>query len=329
MEKLSGGRGRKISRREMFGALAAAAIGGACAHGPRRTGLRFFGAALDALGGREELVLCGWDEVFALSLRGGEDPRPHKVWSWRAADCPGLPARLRTAFRTTDDCKPFDAGRRILISSSSGGVAFVERNGGRVLFYASVTNAHSAELLPGGRVVVAASVSSSPSGNRLVLFNIGEPDREIFSDRLHSAHGVVWDRERAVLWALGYAELRAYRLRNWRSAVPSLEREASFPLPDKGGHDLSPIPGTPYLFVSTGRRCWLFDRDRGTFAPHPDLADAERVKSCSVNAQTGRVAYVRAEGANWWAEHVRFLRPPGVLHLPGERLYKARWNSGA
>jgi hypothetical protein len=42
-----------------------------------------------------ELVVCGWDEVFILSLGDGPAPSHRKIWSWRAADSPGIPADMR------------------------------------------------------------------------------------------------------------------------------------------------------------------------------------------------------------------------------------------
>jgi hypothetical protein len=320
-----------MRRREMLLALAGGVAAGACAR------LKHVGVAR-----RNELVLCGGDEVFILSLGPEENPKFEKVWSWRAADDSNLPKALTSAFRSTDDCKPIEGGRKILISSSSGAVVVVERETRRAIFYASVINAHSIEALPGERIVACASVSDSSKGNRLVVFDVGAPDKEVFGDPLTSAHGVVWDAERRILWALGGDELRVYRLKDWKNpkanpknelqtnvqaGAPTLVREASYRLPDSGGHDLSPIPGKSLLFVSAGLHCWYFDRDTRRFAPHDVLADALNIKCYSVNRSTGRIAYTQAEGSNWWTERVHFLSPPGLLHLPGQRLYKARWNA--
>lgn len=308
----------RLTRREMFLALGAGAATGGCGRipggstRPRR---------------RHELILCGWDEVFILSVQPGKDPAPEKIWSWRAAACPNLPEAMHSKFRSTDECKPIDGGRKILITSSSTGVALVERATKRALFHATVTNAHSAEFLPNNRIVVASSVSAPGTGNLLVLFNAAESEKELFSDELRSAHGVVWDAKRKILWALGYDELRAYRLEEWDSDAPRLKRVATYSTPDGGGHDLSPIPGTPQLFISTNEHCWYFNRDTREFAPHDILADAERVKGYSIHPATGRIAYIQAEGGNWWSEHVHLLRPEATVHLPGEHLYKARWNT--
>jgi hypothetical protein len=266
-------------------------------------------AAAPAGPAERDLILCGGEEVFIVS--GGR-----KTWIWRADGRPEIPEALRGRFRSTDDCKPVDGGSRILITSSGGGVALVERATGRALFWARVTNAHSAELLPGGRVVVAGSYGQD--GNRLVLFDLARPEQELASDSFHGAHGAVWDPVLNRVWALGDNELRAYAVRD-----RELLETVKMPLPDPGGHDLRAVPGTRKLVVTTNRRVWLFDREELAFEPHPELGALEGVKSVDVDPATGRTAFVKSE-ESWWAFRVRFL-PEGELPLPGEKLYKARW----
>ena len=252
----------------------------------------------------------------------GASPTHRKVWSWRAADSPEIAADLRPLFRTTDDCKPIDGGRRILISSSGGAVALIDRQTRRASFVARVTNAHSIEMLPGGRIAAAASVSTAGSGNRIVIFDAA--GKELISDELRSAHGVVWDESRDLLWALGGDVLRAYAV-GAPGGSTTLERRFEMPLPDRGGHDLVALPGSSRLFLSTERRCFYFDRDRRQLSPHETLGDRPDVKSYNVHRTTGRIVYIQAEGSNWWAEHLHFAQPEGTLRLPGEHLYKARW----
>ena len=279
-------------------------------------------AALQGL--REiELIVCGWDEVFILALGEGPAPAPRKVWSWRAADSPEIPPDMHPLFRTTDDCKPIDDGRRILISSSGGAVALVDRATRRASFVARVTNAHSIEMLPGGRIAAAASVSTAGTGNRLVIFD-GATGKELASDELRSAHGAVWDEARRTLWALGGDVLRGYTL-GPAGGPTRLERAFEVALPSEGGHDLVAIPDSSRLFVSTVGRCFYFDRERRQLLPHDTLADRPDIKSYDVHRRTGRVVYVQADRPNWWSERLNFQRPEGTLRLAGQRLYKARW----
>jgi hypothetical protein len=283
-------------------------------------------------GARRELIVCGWDEVFILDLDAKPDgdatsaKNPRRVWSWRAQDRPELPAEFKPLFKTTDECKPYDEGARILITSSGGGVALVNRADGRVLFHARVTNAHSAELLPNNRVAVAASHDQAGKGDRLIVFDLAEPNAEILSEELPWGHGVVWDAQRNRLWALADKDLRVFELRDWDTRSPGLRRVDLIPLPEGMGHNLSPVPGSPALAISTTNHCWLFDRETKTFRPHPELGEARHIKSISYHPVTGQLAYVQAEGDNWWAERIHFRQPAGDIHVAGEHFYKVRWN---
>jgi len=269
----------------------------------------------------EDIFVCGWDEVYLLEIDGES---PQKVWSWRARERTELPERFRELFRTTDECKPIDGGRRVLVSASSGGLALVERPSGQVLWYGYVGNAHSIELLPDGKVAVAGSTNKE--GNRIAIFDLDHSDKQLYSVELYSGHGVIWDPERRLLWALGYKALNAYHLENWESDTPSLSQAATFELPDSGGHDLYPVPGSPDLIITTNEHVHLFDRDQKKFSFHPELYDKRRVKAVSVHPTTGRVAYVQAEGQNWWAAQIILMKPSEIVPLPGEKIYKARWS---
>lgn len=263
---------------------------------------------------KSDLAVCGADEVFILDVRGG----PRKTWSWRAAEHPELPELLRKKFGSTDDCKPVDGGRKILVTSSGGAVALVERSTGRVVFHAAAVNAHSAEVLPGNRLVVASSTGEG--GNRLLLFDLAVPDKPLSFDELEGAHGVVWDPERTLLWALGTNELRAYEVLPGRA----LARRLSYTPPNSGGHDLRAVPGSPLLNLTTANHVWQFDRDLLTFRTHPELGNLGEVKCVDVDPDGGATVYIQAE-ISWWAEHLRFLGSDRTVDFPKQKLYKARW----
>ena len=234
-----------------------------------------------------------------------------------------LPEAMRGTFATTDDCKPVDGGSRVLVSSSSGGCAVVERPSGKVIWYARAPNAHSLELLPRGRIVLASSVHAN--GNRLVLFDLARSEKPIWDTPLVSAHGVVWDEGRQLLWALGLKELQSYELRDWDGDKPSLAIKGRYPLPDGGGHDLQPVPRSNDLVVTTGPGVYFFDRDKHEFRLHPDLGQKANVKSVSVHPATGQTAFIQASDKAWWSDTLGLLYPAGTMRLPEERLYKGRW----
>lgn len=269
----------------------------------------------------ESLIVCGWDEVYVLDV----DSTPaRKTWSWKATERPELPEAYRSKFRTTDECKPV-SGNRMLITASSDGAALVDRATGRALWWAACGNTHSAELLPGDRIVLACSVRAG-TGNKLALFDARTPEREVFATELYSGHGAVWDASRSLLWALGEKQLRAYRLQDWQGSTPSLALAATYPLPDVGGHELSAVPGTSQLIISTHAGVWRFDRDTTQFSPDPALRDLRDVKSAVVHPKSGRVAYTQADAPEWWTRRIRFKGPAGEVVLDGERIYKIRWD---
>ena len=275
-----------------------------------------------------EMIVCGWDHVFIVDLNQvkTDGPLPPVKWSWRAKDQADLPDDFKNLFNTTDECKPFDHGNKILITASTGGIVLLDRKKDQVLFYARAANAHSADLLPNNRVAVAASHSNDGTGDRLILFDLDKPDEEILSEPLPWGHGVVWDEHRQLLWALSGHDIRAFQLKNWDTSMPELVKISTIVLPDSNGHDLYPVSNSSHLIVTTHSHCWFFDRDTHEFMLLPVLAHAEKVKSFSQHPQTGQYVYVQAEGENWWAERIHFIDPKLTLYQPGEHFYKVRWN---
>jgi len=266
------------------------------------------------------VVVCGWEEVFIADI---SPEVPEKVWTWEADDSPGLPVTMRNKFLTTDECKPVLNSRELLITSSGGGVALVSIKDKSASFYANVPNAHSAELLPGNRVAVAASYS--PEGNRINIYNLENPGIVLASDSLFGAHGLYWDRHNKSLWAIGDYVLRKYRLDDWKSDFPAITQEVSYMLPDKGGHDLIPFGESKKLLISTISNVWIFDPASGEFCKHPDIGDEANVKSLSFNKQNETLAYVRSTGENWWAYYIRFAGENRGIYFPYEKIYKVRW----
>lgn len=266
------------------------------------------------------IIACGMDEVF-ISDTGYEVPE--KIWSWTADSADNLPASMRNKFLTTNECKPVNKGNDILVTSSGGGVAVINIESKNVTFWASLPNAHSAELLPGGRLAVAASLSSE--GNRINIYDLKKPGVVLCTDSLYSAHGLVWDDREKVLWALGYDVLRRYSLTEGDAGDTSLHMEQEYSLPGRDGHDLQPAAGGKGLCLTTESNVWLFDTSSGEFAMHPLLGDEEGVKSVSYNSKTNRTAYMKASEDRWWGYYIRIAETGRVIYLPFEKLYKVRW----
>jgi len=270
----------------------------------------------------QDVLVCGLDELFILDIGA---PTPVKRWSWRAADRPELPEAMRRKFQTIAECKPTPDGRRLLIASSSHGAAVIERRTGRVEFYATAMNGHSIELLPGNRVVIAASHVANGPGDRLSVYDLQRSDVELFHVDTPWPHAVIWDAERQLLWADSKKDVVGYRLTDWASTTPRLTPEVVAPLPDINGHDMMPVPGSSQLILATAAHTWIFDRTTHQFTKHPRLGDVAKVKSVHIDPASKRLLWVQGEGTIWWSNVLRFTDPDTTITLPGEKVYKVRW----
>jgi hypothetical protein len=270
--------------------------------------------------GRELLVACGDDQVLIIDSAGSEGTKVNTVWSWKAPEAQELPAVYRQYMLSNDDCKPVDGNRKILITSSSGGVVLVDRETKKSLFYSHVPNAHSAEYLPNDRIAVA--LSTAEKGNSIEIYDVSEPDEVLCRDSLYSGHGVVWVRNLETLFALGGSELRAYSLENWDSEKPGLKRVNTWKLPGEGGHDLAYVSDN-LLVLTTEDGVWNFDIETEEFSPFKPLEGMEDVKSVNFDKSSGRLVYTKAE-ESWWTENIYLRNPDKVITLPGLKLYKVR-----
>lgn len=268
------------------------------------------------------IVACGDDKVLIIDEQASNGSNVEIVWSWKAADVASqIPEAYQKRLISMDECKPVNGGKNLLVTSSSGGVLLLERETKKCLFYAYAPNAHSADLLPNNKIVVAVSVN--PKGNSLEVYDISRPEQVLFKDSLYSGHGAVWIPERNRFYALGYSELREYSLKNWDSFSPELVLEKEWIIPVRSGHDLSPISKNE-LLVSGHEGVCLFDIDKEEFSPFEPLQSVLNVKSVNYNKKTGRLLYTKAE-ESWWTFNIYLENPDKTLHIPDIKLYKTRF----
>jgi hypothetical protein len=285
-------------------------------------------AATDAL-----LIICGYDyNIVIVDLGVSGTQAPTSVWSWSGNTDPTIIGlHLTTDYDYPDDCKAVDANAHILVTASNDGVALIDRQTQAVLFYATVANAHSADVLSNNRILVASSVG----GDRIVLFDAAQDNTPIWSAPFFSAHGIVWDEKRQIVWALGSVELdggnvgaailREYSLVNWSSTTPSLQLQNTYTFADNDGHDLQPHLGTSDLYVSTANNVWTFNRDTHAIAPLPSLADQVNVKSVSTNEVLDRTVYVQPAPSDDFASVVGVVGDSPLIIPTKSTVYKARW----
>lgn len=268
-----------------------------------------------------DLVVCGDDKVHIYDGDAAHAGQTKLTWSWRASEAKGqLPEAYFDMLRSLDDCKPVNDNTQLLITSSSGATLLLDIATKRILFYAQTPMAHSADMLPGGRIAVANSTHAA--GNSLELYDQRAPEKALYKDSLYSGHGAVWIAERQELFALGFDSLLVYRQQAWNTANPRLEKVRAYPLPDEGGHELSPTSSNQ-LLVSTHHHVWLADMQTGRFIPFEPLKDSVSIKSANYDARTGALVYTIAE-ESWWTHHVYGVNPDFRIAIPDMKAYKVR-----
>ncbi len=270
----------------------------------------------------KEIIVCGEDQALIINVDESEDHHIDVLWSWKASEYldSQVPVEYKEYMKSLDECKPVDNGSKILLTSSSGGVLLLDRESKKTLFYARVPMAHSADLLPNGRIVVA--LSTSVEGNSLELYDIQKPEQVLFKDSLYSGHGAVWQESNETLYALGFDELRAYSLKDWETSSPSLHLEKVWKTPIERGHDLIAVTDNELIFTGHNGVYW-FDIAKESFTPFEPLADRENIKSVNYNKETGYMVYTQAE-INFWTHHIYMENPKKVLTIEDIDLYKVR-----
>lgn len=290
-----------------------------------KTGICFFYGILlglspvcsQSLKDQKLFLVCGDSKVLLVDYQKARDTVPKIQWTWDAHQAKDLPEDYRlNKFNSVDDCKSINKGQQILVSSSSGAIAVLDTKSRKVVFYASVPNAHSVEILPGNRIVAAASTHAD--GNKIMLFDMRDSRKPLYTDSLYSAHGFVWDASRKSLFALGYDVLREYKL-----VSDSMTLKESWKIPGVGGHDLYLTPDGKSLFLTEHTGSWIFDLANHRFTKIDSFPDAENIKSLGQD-DSGQYIYTVPE-KSWWTYHVRFFNPERSLSFPEIRVYKARW----
>ena len=269
----------------------------------------------------DEIIACGDDQVIVIDSEASNGENVLVTWRWKISEVTDLPEKYQKILKPTDECKPVDGHKKILITSSGGGVVLVDRETKKSLFYTHSPMAHSAEMLPGNRVVIA--LSTHAAGNSIEVYDIDTPEKVVYKDSLYSGHGVVWLNKSKSLFALGYNELRRYSLKNWDSDKPELQLEENWELPDNGGHDLVSISDTK-LVLSTSKSVWTFNILDGKFTPFGSIGQTGNVKSVNYNETTGELVYTKGE-ISWWTHNIYCSNPDKTITIPDINIYKVRF----
>lgn len=280
-----------------------------------------------------ELIFCGDNMVYMIDagLANETTYKDAVTWSWDATTAAGVLGLDKSRCNHLDECKPVDNGKKLLITSSYNWCVLLDIATEEVLFHTTATtNAHSAELLPGNRVVVACAGGSG--GGSVQLYSISQPNQILCQSELGSAHGVVWNETTQRLYAIGGQTLQIYKLKDWDTAAPLLELEKSVQTPQGGLHDMSYVNSNTLCIG--GNRAYLYDIGANQFTEMTLFAASRAIKSINYNDETGELWYTDAtnpEGSQTWStQTIRYSTDKNAstetrtIKVPDLDMYKVR-----
>ncbi|MDE6529024.1 MAG: hypothetical protein K2L78_08265 [Muribaculaceae bacterium] len=248
------------------------------------------------------LLVCGSTYVSAVRpdlIPNGTNYLDGIIWDFDARDVCYQMGLSPESMDHLDDCKPIDGNTRILATSSHHWSVIINYATKQIEFWTTKSdNAHSAEVLPGNKIVVACS---SPC-DKLQLYDRSRNNEVLHTVDLPSAHGVVWNEKRQRLYAIGKKKLGIYRLEGADTDTPTLVEEASVTTPKTGTHDLTPVDENT-LCVS-GRNSYFFDIDTKEFTELTQFNGRTAIKSVNYNLQTNEAWYTDStepEGDYSWS----------------------------
>jgi len=243
---------------------------------------------------KERVVLYNFD-----NYEKGDTLDDLEQWSMSITHAAGLKYREDTVF-----------GDVILIGGDTSGIYSFPGKKPLWITGKSGSNTHSVEILPSGNVVFANS-----TGNSVRLFSScaalsgDDVKAQKYTDyELESAHGVLWDPEYEVLWALGHNELVAYNV------VGEGVNEKLVLNPDLGttfdegsGHDLTPDYLDSECLYFTAGNVYHFNKETGSISKASSTMQLPEVKGfChSPNdkfVSTGELGGAEKFFANSWKE---------------------------
>ncbi|GAA4030972.1 DUF6528 family protein [Allokutzneria multivorans] len=253
-------------------------------------------------------------------------------WSWSPTSANG--------FSSAGWSNPSDArlranaqhGGQVLVTAASGGFLGVASfPAGKRKWSVAVPgadNPHAAEVLPDGNVAAAASHGG---WIRLYAASQGASATKHAQYNLPGGHGVLWDPQGNVLWALGDNHLVALKV-GGTAASPTLTEAHKVALPTKGGHDLQPVYGDKdRLWVTTGSKVYQFSKSSGAFKTdyaHAASANRSGVKAVGNHPQTGQLIEAKPKAGcrtTWCTDTIDFFSADAKRTRSGAEFYKARF----
>lgn len=185
-------------------------------------------------------------------------------------------------------------------------------------------NAHGIELLPNDVLAVASS-----SGNEVRFFDIDDATGHTYVKvTLEDAHGVLWDPQNEVVWALGKTKLTAYKVTKANGTVSVTEDTGrSINLPSEYGHDIAPYYGdTDKLWVTTSSGVYIYKKSAKAFTEHIEGDDGTVVRKDVKgigNFEDGSILTLHPDGAlyEWTTQTIN------LYFKYGSKLYHGKYTT--
>jgi len=255
--------------------------------------------------------------------------------------------KFETAFPPTD-AKRVDVKNRIsVIISTHGRVYETPQNfKGKFTFADVHKSCHSIEKLPDGNLI-----SASSNDNLLTIHYAPKDhnqDSRVLSKSIdfpfEDAHGVVFDRQRNLIWALGsyigkfeYVSdpnhprlnlLDLYQLPVTESDAPAAcdpHQKCADKIIHSGGHDIFPDHKGDLLITSHQA---ILKLEIGKFALAKEIYSMCAIKSIMSNANNGEIFYTSPQDIpgyqSWQTDTVVSLDHGPVIRMAGAKFYKVR-----
>lgn len=284
-----------------------------------------------------QLIAVGGTKVYLFDekmARTAGNYTAGLVWSW---DSNTEKAKLSRPDHI-DDAKPVYDNKKLLVTSSYSWCGLVDIETKNLDFYATgVSGAHSAEVLPNDRIVVACS----DGGDMVALYDKERSNTMIASYPLTSAHGVVWMEKTQRLYAVGGTSLQVYKLNDAWASSPALVLEKTISSSGfvGGMHDMTAVDEN--TLIIGGSKLAFFNVTTEKFTAVTAYNGVSGFKSVNYNPATGEFYYTYAwqnfsEGSYTWSSHwIRYtdniqgsfsptLDAQGVIRVEDINMYKVR-----
>ncbi len=201
-------------------------------------------------------------------------------------------------------------GKKVLIAAYGSRFGkMIDIETGEILFHIddAGSNPHSPELTPNGVFCIASS-----TGNVVKFYNVTDPSKQV-SVTLTDAHGVLYDPDTELVFAVGSYDIRAFKAELGADGIPVITEDKSraSKLPTNYAHDLQPVQGNTDLFwITTSSAVYQYsvsEKKIITDYEGNNLFNVKNVKGIG-NFADGSVILITPDGKfeSWTSETVTY-----------------------